>query len=290
MKSDVEQFEAQRDRLEALGYQMTGRLSVAQDLVQEAYLRWQEVDHASVDRPEAYLTTIMTRLCLDQQKSAQNQREAYPGPWLPEPQVEDVLDPEQQLERDDSISMALLVLLETLSPMQRAAFVLREAFAYDYASIAEVIDRSEAHCRKIVQRARERIADGKPRYESSREVRERLLAQFLEAVEHGDPDALGSMLADDATLYSDGGGEVPYAATRPIYGSDRITRFMIGIRSKAPGLTVRQTHVGGGPGFVAFEGQRPQSAWAFQVVEGKIQTIYAVVNPDKLRHVGAAEG
>ena len=284
MESATAIFEAHRDRLESLAYRMTGRVSVAQDLVQEAYLRWQSADRTSVRSPASYLTTIVTRLCLDELKSARSRREAYAGPWLPEPRV-NAPSPEQRVEQTEAVSMALLVLLETLSPVQRAVFLLREVFDYEYETISGMVGKSEAHCRKIAQRARKHIDEEKPRYEASEAEQERLVMQFFAATRKGDPEALAQTLADDATLYSDG-GDLTYTAKRPIYGADRIKRFMIAISGNAPaGLTLRQAQVGGGPGLVAYEGEQPQSAWSFEVVGGKIQTVYAIVNPDKLRHL-----
>lgn len=281
-------FEAHRDRLEAHAYRMTGRVSMAQDIVQDAYLRWRKADAGSVRDPASYLTTIVTRLCLDALKSARARREAYPGPWLPEPRVE-APGPEQRAAQSEAVSTALLTVLETLSPVQRAVFLLREVFDYDYETVAGVVEKSAAHCRKIAQRAREHVEDGTPRYEVSPEEQEQLVEAFIAATQHGDPDALARTLADDATLYSDG-GEVAYAAKRPIYGADRIKRFMMAIRDGAPDdLTVRRARVGGGPGLVAYEGERLQSAWSFDVRDGKIQTVYAVVNPDKLRPFKTAE-
>ena len=285
MESLAATFESHRHRLEDLAYRMTGRVSVAEDLVQESYLRWQGADHSAIRSPAAYLTTVVTRLCLDELKSARSRREEYTGPWLPEPHVEEATDPEERVERAEAVSMALLTLLETLSPVQRATFLLREVFGYDYETISQIVEKSEAHCRKIAQRARNHVEEGKPRYETSEKEKEQLVERFFEATQKGDPEALAKTLARDATLYSDG-GEVAYAAKRPIRGADRIKRFMIAIRQNAPEeLTLRRAWVGGGPGVVAYEGEHPQSAWSFEVTGGKIQTVYAVVNPDKLRHL-----
>jgi RNA polymerase sigma-70 factor (ECF subfamily) len=286
MESAAATFEAHRDHLEELAYRMTGRVSVAQDLVQDAYLRWRRADHGSVHSPKSYLTTVVTRLCLDELKSAWSRREEYPGPWLPEPQVEEARGPAERAEQVEAVSMALLTLLDTLSPVQRAAFLLREVFDYEYEAVAEVLGRREAHCRKIVQRARDRIQEGSPHDRASAEQKERLVEQFFEAVEKGEPEQLARTLAEDATLYSDGGEEVAYAAKRPIYGAERIERFMMAIRENASeALNVRRAFVGGGPGFMVYQGKRPQSAWSFAVSGGNIQAVYAVVNPKKLRHL-----
>ena len=288
MKDDdaTSTFEAHRDRLEELAYRMTGRVSVAQDLVQDAYLRWQQTDHEAIRAPASYLTTIVTHLCLDELKSARAERETYPGPWLPEPRVE-APGPEEHAAQAEAVSTALLAVLETLSPVQRAVFLLREVFDYDYETVSDIVGKRAAHCRKIAQRAREHIAVGKPRYEASPEEQARLVEQFMNATQSGDPDGLAQALADDAILYSDG-GEVAYAAKRPIYGADRIRRFMLAIQGNAPDdLSVRPARVGGGPGVVVYAGERPQSAWSFSVAGGKIQRVYVVVNPDKLRHLEA---
>ena len=292
MPSDtVNTFEGERDRLVGLAYRMLGDVAAAEDVVQDAYLRWHDVDPATVDSPAAYLTTVITRLCLDELKSARQQREeAYTGPWLPSPLVAERGATPPDVERDAALSMALLVLLEALTPVQRAVFVLREGFDVNYTTIARIVDRSPAHCRKIAQRAREYVGDRNRRFRASREDQEALVQEFVDAIEDCDPERLGAVLAEDAVSYSDGGGEVT-AALRPIEGRDRITRFLLGIAQKAPeGLTVEPATVNGGPGLIARVDGAVQSVWAFHVADGRIQDLYAVLNPAKLRHIGEEEG
>jgi len=278
-------FEDYRDRLLGLAYRMLGTVTAAEDVVQDAYLRWHDVEPATVDDPGAYLTTVVTRLCLDELKSARQQREKYTGPWLPAPLVAEHGATPPKVEDAAALSMALLVVLETLTPMQRAVFVLREGFDVDYTTIARIVDRSPAHCRKIAQRAREHVGDRNRRFSASRREQETLVQAFVAAIEAGDPERLGALLAEDATSYSDGGGEVT-AALRPIEGRDRITRFLLGIARKAPdGLTVEPVTVNGAPGLIARVNGAVQSVWAFHVEDGRIQDLYAVLHPDKLRHI-----
>lgn len=276
-------FESHRDHLFGVAYRMLGRASRAEDIVQDAFLRWREVDPDTVSSPKAYLTTVVTRLCLDELKSARARREEYVGPWLPEPLVATrAEDPAWTAELADSLSMAFLVMLETLTPVQRAVFLLREVFDYDYAEVAGLVDKTEAHCRKIAQRARNRVTEHEPRFDASRAEQERLVERFFAAVEAGDMEPLETMLAEEAILYSDGGGKVT-AAQRPIYGADRITRFMLGIADKVPeGTELHFVEVNGQPGVLATVDGRPHSTWAFHVQDGRIQRIFVVLNPDKL--------
>jgi RNA polymerase sigma-70 factor (ECF subfamily) len=278
-------FENHRDRLFGLAYRMLGDVAAAEDVVQDAYLRWHDVEPATVDNPEAYLTTVVTRLCLDELKSARRQREEYTGPWLPAPLVAERGATPPRVEDAAALSMALLVVLETLTPVQRAVFVLREGFDIDYTTIARIVDHSPAHCRKIAQRAREHVGDRNRRFRASRREQETLVQAFVAAIEDGDPERLGALLAEDAMSYSDGGGEVT-AALRPIEGRARIVRFLLGIAQKAPdGLTVEPAMVNGTPGLIARVNGAVQSVWAFHIEARRIQHLYAVLNPEKLRHI-----
>jgi RNA polymerase sigma-70 factor (ECF subfamily) len=278
-------FEAQRDRLLQLAYGMLGRVSVAEDVVQDAYLRWRDVDAATVDDPEAYLSTIVTRLCLDELTSARAEREQYTGPWLPEPVVADEMRPDTVIEETSELSMALLVLLDDLRPIERAVYVLREAFDRPYAEIARLVDRTEAHCRKIAQRARTRIdADGDT-VDAPPSAHADLLERFVEALETRDAEALAEVLAEDVTHVTDG-GEVKEAAKRPIEGAERVVRFLLSIAEKAPDdLRVRPARVNGRPGLLALQGERVHSVWGLRVVDEQIQGLYCVRNPKKLRHL-----
>lgn len=283
-KGDLEAFERHRDHLFGIAYRMTGRVAAAEDLVQEAYLRWSDVDSDEIRSPRAYLSTVVTRLCLDELESARARREEYVGPWLPEPLTE---DPEEAArmspERVESLSMAFLVLLEKLTPVQRAVFLLREVFDYEYEEIAELVGKKPATCRKVAQRARDRVDADELRFEPSEETHRRLVEQFLAAVQQGDVDGLEAMLSEDAVLTSDGGGRVT-AARRPVRGANPIARFMVGVAAKAPdGLAISVTRVNGLPGLVARVDESPQSAWAFHVEGGEIRRVYAVLNPEKLR-------
>ncbi|MFB6272950.1 MAG: RNA polymerase sigma-70 factor [Salinibacter sp.] len=276
-------FEAHRERLLRLAYGMLGRVSRAEDVVQDAYLRWGTADPDEVDDPEAYLSTIVTRLCLDELTSARAEREQYTGPWLPEPVVETESHPDVPIEETSELSMALLVLLDDLRPIERAVYVLREAFDRPYAEIARLVDRTEAHCRKIAQRARTRIDANGDDIDAPPAAHAELLGPFVEALKRGDPEALAEMLADDVTHYTDG-GDLPGAAKRPIEGLDRVTRFYRSIASDADeDIEVRPIRVNGRPGLLALQDDRVHSVWGFRVANGQIQAVYTVMNPDKLQ-------
>jgi len=278
-------FEAHRDRLFGIAYRMLGDVAAAEDVVQDAYLRWHSVDAATVDTPAAYLTTVVTHLCRDALTAAQRQREVYPGPWLPAPLVDARSATSPQAEQDAALSMGVLVLLETLTPIQRAVYVLRESFDVSYTTIARIVDRSPAACRKIAQRARQHVGTRNHRFATTRREQEDVVRAFVSAIEDGDPERLGAVLAEDATSYSDGGGEVT-AALRPIYGHDRITRFLLGIAGNAPeGLVVEHQHVNGEPGLLLHVNGQVQSVWAFDVLDGRLHTLYTVLNPSKLHHI-----
>ena len=264
---------------------MLGQISRAEDVVQDAYLRWRTVDAGEVEDPEAYLSTIVTRLCLDELTSARAEREQYTGPWLPEPVVADEMRPDAEIEETGELSMALLVLLDDLRPLERAVYVLREAFDRPYAEIARRVDRTEAHCRKIAQRARTRIdANGDP-IDAPPAAHADLLDQFVQALENRDPAALTKVLAEDVTHVTDG-GEVKEAAKRPIEGIERVERFLLSIAEKsADALQVRPVRVNGRPGLLVLQDDRVHSVWCLRVVEGQIQAIYCVRNPEKLQHL-----
>ena len=234
--------------------------------------------------PRKYLSTVVARLCIDRLRSARSRREEYVGPWLPEPLLtEESLDLADMAALDESLSMAFLVLLESLTPVERAVFLLREVFGYGYDEISHVVDKSEANCRQIARRAREAVAARRPRFESSREQEERLAGRFVEACQSGDMEGLLGLLSEDVTLYSDGGGKAR-AALNPIRGSERVARFLLGILSKVPSdFSVRTTKVNGEPGILGYEGGRPTSVTTLEAAEGRIRAIRIVVNPEKLR-------
>jgi RNA polymerase sigma-70 factor (ECF subfamily) len=282
----IETFERYRSLLFSIAYRMLGSVMEAEDVVQEAFLRWQEAaSGGGIHAPKSYLSKIVTRLSIDRLRSAKARREEYVGPWLPEP-IAAAETSEIAGALDETLSMAFLVLLESLTPVERAVFLLREVFDYDYAEIASLVGKSEDNCRQISRRARQSVAARRPRFESSPEQEERLMGSFLEACMSGDMEALLALLSEDAILWSDGGGKTR-AALNPIYGADRIARFFSGIlRKSPPGLVVREASINGRPGFVGyFEDGRPQSVMTFDVSQGSIRTIRLVVNPEKLRNV-----
>jgi RNA polymerase sigma-70 factor (ECF subfamily) len=255
---------------------MLGSVMDAEDVVQEAYLRWQRVSEAEVRSPRAYLSAVVTRLCIDQLRSAKARREEYVGPWLPEPLPTEPAPDEAIL--DESLSMAFLVLLESLTPTERAVF------DYDYDEISRLVGKSEETCRQTARRARQSVAARRPRFESSPEQEERLMGSFLEACFGGDMEGLLALLSEDVTLWSDGGGKTR-AALNPIHGADKVARFLFGILRKAPpGFVARRASINGRPGLIGyFEDGRPQSVVTFDVAEGSIRAIRLVVNPEKLR-------
>lgn len=280
-------FDAHRRRLFAIAYRMLGSVMDAEDMVQETFVRWQQTaDPQAVSSPEAYLSAIITRLCIDHLRSARVQRESYVGAWLPEPLViEQADDTAGAAALADSVSVAFLVLLESLAPAERAAFLLREVFDYSYDEIAGMVAASPANCRQMVHRARQRITSQRPRFEASRSQQEQLMQHFLQACYQGNMEGLLAVLAEDITLQSDGGGKVP-SARRPIYGASNVARFLLGILRKAPPSTVsRPAEVNGRPGLINYIDGQPHSVLTFESVEGRIQSIYIMLNPSKLKHL-----
>ena len=289
--SRAEVFGRNRPLLFSIAYRMTGSVMEAEDAVQEAYLRWQQASEDEVRSPSSYLSTVVTRLCIDRLRSARVRREQYVGPWLPEPVLgEQAKEIESKADLEDTLSMSFLVLLESLTPVERAVFLLREVFGYEYAEIASLVGKSEANCRQISRRARQSVAARRPRFESSPKQEERLMEGFLQASLEGDMEALLALLSEDVILYSDGGGKTR-AALRPIYGADKVARFLTGILSNIPpDFAVRQTRINGRPGLVGYFGDgSPQSVVSIEVAEGSIMAIRIVVNPEKLGSVPPLE-
>lgn len=284
--SHEETFSQYRPYLFTIAYRMLGSVMDAEDMVQESFLRWQQTTQLAIQSPKAYLASITTRLCIDHLRAAQTQRQNYPGPWLPAPLLtEHVPASEDELTLSDSLSMAFLVLLESLSPVERAAFLLRDVFEYEYSEIAQIVDKSEANCRQLVRRAREHLAARRPRFQTNLAEQQRLTMEFAAACSEGDMDRLLHTLADDIIVWSDGGGKIS-AARNPIYGADRAGRYLLGLLGKAPAhYTARFAVVNGQPGFVAYLGERPFSVMTLEIGNGRIQSIRIVVNPDKLGHV-----
>ena len=274
------EFQELRALLFALAYRMMGTRADAEDVVQDAYLRWQTVAEGEVRSARSYLTTIVARLALDGLKAAHRQRETYMGPWLPEPLVEPAGT--QPVEMAESLSLAFLRLLESLSPAERVAFLLREIFDTGYEDVAAALDTSEANSRQIVARARKHIQARRPRFTVDRDRQSAVLREFLSACATGDPSQLAALLAEDAVLYSDGGGKVN-AALNPITGAGRVVRFLLGVGRKIPALTVRFAEVNGGAGAILLDAEKPYSVMAFDVNgDGRIANLYFITNPDKL--------
>ena len=268
---------------------MLGSVMDAEDMVQETFLRWQGAPADDVRSPKSYLSTVITRLCIDQLRSAKAQREQYIGPWLPEPLItEETAQIDEHLALADSLSMAFLVLLERLSPLERAAFLLREVFDYPYPEIARIVDKSEANCRQMVHRAREHISAGESRFEITPEQLQEISARFLQATSNGDMAGLLELLSDDVTVWSDGGGKVP-AALNPIYGPAKVARYFIGVARKMPPSTqMRTVRVNGRPGFITWVGGAIYMVAEVSFRDGKIDGMRVVRNPDKLKSAPAA--
>lgn len=288
MNKSTEIFESYRPNLFRLAYGMLGRVAPAEDAVQEAFLRWQKQDLEQIHSPKAFLSTIVSRICLDEIKSARNQREQYIGPNLPEPILaREHKNPEEEIELDESLSMALLVVLEQLAPVQRAVFLLREVFDYDYASVAEIVNKSVPHCRKIAQRAREKVRDKRPSFGEKTTDQHELVTAFIEAVQEGDPTEIEQMLAKEAVLYSDGGGKVT-AARRPVAGAGKIAKFLVGIQKQAPEDAewwIEFKNINGEPGMIIRLEGEVYNVWSFYIENDKIQNIFVVLNPEKLAHL-----
>lgn len=283
------EFERHRPFLTGLAYRMLGSLADAQDIVQEAFLRWHDGAGTDVETPRAWLARVVTRLCLDAMKSARVRRESYVGPWLPEPIVErlEALDP---VSTDDRVAapVALMLLLERLSPLERAAFILHDLFDMEFSEIASALDRSEAACRQLVVRAREHVGEPKRRFEIDRDEAVRVATAFFDALRTGNPVGLRDLLAEAATFHSDGGGKVP-AALQILVGAEKIRRFIAG-RAKKHGLMPlpwsRPLWINGLPGYVSIDPAGHVQTTALEIADGKIVAVYVVRNPDKL--AGAA--
>jgi RNA polymerase sigma-70 factor (ECF subfamily) len=296
----AEAYERLRPLMFSIAYRMLGQASEAEDVVQEAFLRYHraqagQTGAAGIDSPKAYLSSVTTRLCIDYLRSARARREAYPGQWLPEPLLtDDPLtgtagpDPAGLAERADSLSMAFLLLLERLSPVERAVFLLRDVFSYGYDEIARIVGKSEDNCRQLALRARRHVGEHKPRFEASRSKREELAARFFSAVGDGDMDGLVTMLATDVVVYGDSGGTPP-SWPRPIVGRDRVVRLLLGVAQQARqlGLLIRPAELNGQAGALFLDPSgRLISVLVLDIADGQVQAVRSVINPDKLRHLG----
>ena len=288
LNTHEESFEAHRGYLMGLAYRMTGSVADAEDILQEAYLRWERTELETVRQPKAFLSKAVTRLCLDAMKSAQARRESYVGPWLPEPVLgEGAMAVDDATELAQDISVALLMALERLSPAERAAFLLHDVFDASYGEVADALGKSEAACRQLTSRARAHVQSSRPRYRPNDGEHERVVRAFGAAVLTGDIEGLRQILAEDAILYPDGGGRV-LSALRPIYGSERVSRFLFGVLEKFPlgaSAQISERTINGGPGFYVEEEGRPVQTMAFDVQDGRIAAVYIVRNPDKLSRI-----
>jgi RNA polymerase sigma-70 factor, ECF subfamily len=283
MSDAAETFDPQRPRLVRIAYRMLGSVADAEDVVQEAFLRWHAADREAVREPAAYLTRVVTRLCLDQLKSARARRETYIGPWLPEP----VVEPADEAI-DEDVTLPLLMALERLSPLERAAFLLHDMFGIDFNEVAETIGRDPAACRQLATRARAHVRSSRPRFPLPRERGLEIAAAFFAASRNGDMAGLRSMLAADVVVHTDGGGRKP-AALRPLAGIEDAMKLHTALaRSFAQhgSRLVRYAVVNGLPGFVTIEAGDTLQTTALQIDNGRIVGIYVMRNPDKLRHLG----
>ncbi len=280
-------FEAHRPVLLGVAYRMLGRVADAEDVVQDAWLRWSGADHADVREPRGYLVRITTRLAIDRLRQIKSRGETYVGPWLPEPYVTDfgatVPDTAERAVLADSVSLAVLVVLESLSPLERAVFVLREAFGFPYADIAAMLDRGEPAVRQLAGRARKHVEEGRPRYEVDPAQRRDLTERFLAAAAEGDLEGLMALLAPDVRLVGDSGGKAR-APLRVLESADKVGRFLVGAARKGlHDFSVRFLEVNGGPAVLVLSGDKPDSVFQLDVADGRIQAVYVVRNPDKLR-------
>ena len=292
----MESFEDYRTHLFAIAYRMLGSAMDAEDMVQETYLRLQATPadtRESIVSLKAYLTTILTRLCLNQLQSARRRHEQYVGPWLPEPistgrasAAADAANPEERMELYESVSLAFLVLLEELPPIERAVFLLRDVFDYEYVEIAAFLGKSEVACRQEASRAKKHLAEHRPRFTPSQEMQREMLASFLRAVRGGDMDGLMTLLADDVTLWADAGGKVRQAPLRPIVGRDAVARLSVGtVRFLPEGYTSEIAEINGQPAVVIRAGGHAFSVIAVEVDGQRIRTVRVIANPEKLRGV-----
>jgi RNA polymerase sigma-70 factor, ECF subfamily len=285
-----ESFESYRAYLFAIAYRMLGSAMDAEDMVQETYLRFQALPKGTIHSLKAYLTTIITRLCMDQLQLARRKREMYVGPWLPEPiltvETAETGDPEKRVDRQESISLAFLLLLEELQPFERAVLLLREAFEYEFAEIATMLGKSEAACRRSFSRAKQHLRERRPRFPASRETHRRLLSGYSQAVETGDMTSLMSLLCEDVTLWADGGGKIKQAALRPITGRDAVARFCVGTKRFLPeDFRVEMTEVNGQEAVIIRTRSQALFVLTIEVEAEHIQAIRIIANPEKLARV-----
>ena len=284
MTAAVAVFEAERPRLRRLAYRMLGSVTEAEDAVQDAWLRWDRAG-AAAENPRAWLVQTVTRLCLDRMKSARARRETYVGPWLPEPLIEEIAD--DPVERAEDVSVAFLLALERLSPLERAVFLLHDVFDQDYAEVGRALGRGEAAVRQLASRARAHVRDARPRFSVSPEKTLELAAAFMRAAAAQDMEGLSSLLARDAVLISDGGGKRP-AALRPMVGRDDVMLLLRGLASRgglARAMTMRPAMINGAPGVIMDLADGLQTIAFESDADGLLSAIYIIRNPDKLGHL-----
>jgi RNA polymerase sigma-70 factor, ECF subfamily len=268
-----------RPKLMCVAYRMLGSVADAEDVLQDAFIRWMGVDRAEVREPEAYLRRTVTRLCLDQLKSARRQRETYVGPWLPDPVLEE--------EGEADVTLPLMLALERLSPLERAAFLLHDVFGLEFEEVAATIKRDAAACRQLAARARTHVREARPRFQVEKQRGLELAQAFFTASRSGDMKALGAMLAADVSVHADGGGKRP-AAAQPIFGFDAVMKvheFLADLFRKGGSNLVRAGFINGLPGFITLEADGELQTTALDIEDGKVAAIYVVRNPDKLRHL-----
>ena len=284
--SSLDDFNHHRPLLFSIAYRMLGTVTDAEDMVQETFLRWQQTASSTVRSAKTYLTTITTRLCIDHLRSARVQREQYVGTWLPEPMLTQQSENSTDLmELADSLSIAFLTVMERLSPIERAVFLLRDVFEYDYDEIGQMIGKSPTNCRQILRRAKQHLADQRPRFPVSRPQQKQITAQFLDASTKGDLQDLLLLLAKDVTFCSDGGGKV-VAVLKPIYGAVKVARMLLAIRRKWLLNSVSHlADINGQPGMIQYLDGHIHSVMTFEIVDGCIQSIYSVRNPEKLERI-----
>jgi RNA polymerase sigma-70 factor (ECF subfamily) len=285
--SRLETFDQYRSLLFGIAYRMLGSVADAEDMLQEAFIRWEHASPVQVDSPKAWLVTIVTRLSINHLKSARVLREEYFGEWLPEAVVTTPRsNPLVSLEVDESLSLAFLILLERLNPLERAALLLRDVFDYEYSEIARILDQNEVNCRQVLRRARQHIKEARSRFDAPQEQRAELLRRFSEASRNGDMDALIALLAKDAVFYSDGGGKAP-ALPKPVHGAANIARGILeGLRRLVPkDLVRRNVEINGRPGIVSYHDGKPFSVFSIDVLDGRVSRIYVITNPDKLKRL-----
>ncbi|MFI7319228.1 RNA polymerase sigma-70 factor [Streptomyces venezuelae] len=282
----AEEFESHRPRMFGLAYRILGSAQEAEDAVQDAYLRWNGTRREDIEQPAAWLAKTVTNLCLNRLTSARARREQYVGTWLPEPVITSggTLGPLESAEQREAVSMALLVLLERLTPRERAVYVLREAFSYSHREIAGVLDASEAGCRQLYRRAARALADARPRFAPGHELRQRFVESFVAAARDGDVVGLEKILARDVTWWGDGGGKVA-AATTPILGRENVLRFLAGIMAKFGSAEVTYAEVNGAPAMVMRTAGHLTAVASFEGSDGMVTGVRSVVNPDKLAFV-----